>query len=234
MRQLRKELFDKGVRIWIDESEIKVGDSLIDKIAEGIADVEFLGAVLSRNSVESNWVKEELRIAITREISGKKLKVLPILIDDCEVPVFLEHKKYADFRSSAGFNTGVDELLHVILDGHPMHLFTFGNAGTVSQQTGVERDCDLTIDLGGLAICHKCRFHMFERDPQSEDTTGIMFSGTRSEKRMFLEEIWYNQLCGHESAISTSIDYSTGKRNFERKHCREMNPDGECRYYAPK
>lgn len=234
VQQLRRELFDKGVRIWIDESEIKVGDSLIEKVAEGISDVEFLGAVLSRNSIASNWVQEELRIAITREISGKKLKVLPIVIDDCALPVFLEHKKYADFRSPADFSAGIQQLLDVILDGHPMHLFTFGNAGNVSSQATFIDRREPAIDLHGCAICQMCQFHRFERDPRTEDTTGIMFSGTRSEKQSFLEEIWYNQLCGHESAISSSIDYATGRVETKHKFCRDINPDGKCTYYKPK
>lgn len=132
VRRLRRALFDKGVRIWIDEAEIKIGDSLIEKISEGIADVEFLGAVISKNSISSNWVREELRIAVTREITGKRLKVLPILIEDCEIPIFLEDKKYADFRSNANFDTGVDQLLDVILAGHPMHLFLYGDMGSES------------------------------------------------------------------------------------------------------
>jgi hypothetical protein len=234
VRRLRRELFDKGVRIWIDESEIKVGDSLIEKIAGGIADVEFLGAVLSRNSIASSWVREELQIAITREINGKKLKVLPIVIDDCDLPVFLQHKKYADFRPSADFEAGVTQLLDVILAGHPMHLFMFGDAGTPTPHAVGVHEEKLTVDLRGCAVCHACRFHRFERDPQSEDTTGIMFSGTHSEKRSFLEDIWYNQLCSHEAARSESIDYATGKVTVEYKHCRDLNPDGKCVYYVPK
>lgn len=234
VRRLRRELFDKGVRIWIDESEIKVGDSLIDKISEGIADVEFLGAILSPNSVSSRWVQAELRIAVTREINGKKLKVLPILIEDCELPVFLESMKYADFRSPAEFDAGVRQLLDVILDGHPMHLSLFGDAGVTSMTRNTEQRDASEAELQGRAVCHNCRFHKFEREPESGDTTGIMFSGTLSEKRAFLKEIWYNQLCGHPVATSESIDFATGQAKVERKFCRDINPDGNCPYYAPK
>jgi len=75
---------------------------------------------------------------------------------------------------------------------------------------------------------------MFERNPESGDTTGMMFSGTLSEKLAFLKEIWYNQLCSHQVATFESVDFATAEAKVEYKHCRELNPDGNCTYFAPK
>ena len=79
VRKLANDLRRRGHYAWVDEAEIKVGDSLIEKIEEGIDNTDFLGVVISQNSIESEWVKREVRIALTQEISGKQVKVLPIV-----------------------------------------------------------------------------------------------------------------------------------------------------------
>jgi len=91
---LAKDLRISGYYVWTDDAEIKIGDSLIQKIREGIDKVEYVGAVLSYNSINSEWVIKELDIAMNQEIEGKKVKVLPLLLDDVELPGFLKGKKY--------------------------------------------------------------------------------------------------------------------------------------------
>ena len=45
--------------MWVDEAEIKLGDSLIEKIRDGLDRVEYVGVVLSNNSINSQWVKKK-------------------------------------------------------------------------------------------------------------------------------------------------------------------------------
>ena len=59
--------------------------------------------------MKSRWVQKELEIALARQIADKHIKVIPCLLDDCEIPVFLEPIAYADFRHS--FEHGLHELL---------------------------------------------------------------------------------------------------------------------------
>lgn len=111
MRKLAEELQSAGVPIWIDEAELNIGDSLITKISNAIFNTDFLGAILSHNSVASSWVQLELEQAMTQEIKGRKVKVLPILIEKCEIPVFLAHKIYADFTDPNKYNETFLKLL---------------------------------------------------------------------------------------------------------------------------
>ncbi len=104
-RELARALQRRGIYVWIDDAEIKVGDSLIEKIREGIDHVDFFGVVLSKTSVRSQWVAKELDVAMNQEIGGRAVKVLPILLEDCDLPSFLVGKLYADFRSD--FDTGL-------------------------------------------------------------------------------------------------------------------------------
>ncbi len=109
-RRLAKDLKELGVRVWIDEAEIKIGDSLIEKIREGIDSVEYVGVVLSKDSTKSQWVRKEVDIAMNQEIRGKRVKVLPLLVEDCDLPGFLEGKLYADFRTEDLYTAGLERL----------------------------------------------------------------------------------------------------------------------------
>jgi len=100
------------MQVWIDEAELKIGDSLVSKISAAIDKADFVAAILSHNSVRSKWVTKELQLAMTQEIEGRRVKVLPILIERCEVPEFLADKVYADFTDPDDFDGPLSRLLH--------------------------------------------------------------------------------------------------------------------------
>jgi hypothetical protein len=109
--RLTQDLRRRGHVVWIDEAEIDVGDSLVEKIREGIDRVDFVAAVISKASIKSKWVSRELDIATNRELRGKKLVVLPILLEDVRLPGFLDGKLFADFRGDLGYKPGLKFLL---------------------------------------------------------------------------------------------------------------------------
>ncbi len=112
VEKLADDLARNRIIVWWDEWEIRVGDSLIQKIENGITNTSYLAVVLSAESVASAWVQEELRAALNRQLSERKTIVLPILLNDCEIPLFLRDKKYADFRKDYSF--GLENLAHAI------------------------------------------------------------------------------------------------------------------------
>lgn len=112
---LRKRLSQVGISTWVDTQEIKLGDSLIQKIQSAIDGVEYVCALLSRNSIQSAWVqKEELEVALTREINGRKTIVIPIILDDCEIPSFLKAKSYADLRRPRRYQRVLKEIVNLL------------------------------------------------------------------------------------------------------------------------
>jgi len=68
-------------------------------------------AFISKHSINSGWVQEELSQAMTKQIKRKKIFVLPIRLDDTEMPDFLQDKKYADLRDENKFEQAFYELL---------------------------------------------------------------------------------------------------------------------------
>jgi hypothetical protein len=114
VRRLARDLESHGVRYWLDEAEMKIGDSLIQKIRKGIDSVDFFAIVLSPNSVEAPWVVNELDVAMNHQINGKPIKVLPILLKECELPGFLVGKLYGDFQNEAQHEGSFRKLINSI------------------------------------------------------------------------------------------------------------------------
>ncbi|HHT9105618.1 MAG TPA: toll/interleukin-1 receptor domain-containing protein [Candidatus Wujingus californicus] len=114
VRTLADHLRSYGIKIWLDEAEINIGDSLTEKIGEAIENTDYVGVVLSHNSINSEWVQRELQIALQKEIKGKKVVVLPILIETVEIPPFLKDKLYADFTSPDKFEQELPKLLRAL------------------------------------------------------------------------------------------------------------------------
>jgi hypothetical protein len=112
VRRLAQDLQAAGVRVWLDEAEMMIGDSLIEKIRQGIDEMEYLGVILSPNSVNSPWVQREVDVAMNREIAGKRVKVLPLVIEDCKLPGFLEGKLYADFQAPERYDEELAKVLY--------------------------------------------------------------------------------------------------------------------------
>jgi len=68
--------------------------------------------VVSKASVKSERCKKELNAGLVRELEEKRVVVLPVLIEDCEIPLFLREKMYADLRKD--FDSGVHSILDAI------------------------------------------------------------------------------------------------------------------------
>jgi len=109
VRQLAADLSRNGITVWLDEQMIRVGDSITEKVSQGLAESDYFLIALSEDSVESEWVKRELSQALLTEIEERKVRVLPIKLSECSIPELIKDKKYADFSQS--YRSGLQQLL---------------------------------------------------------------------------------------------------------------------------
>jgi hypothetical protein len=112
IRQLAADLTANGVDVWLDEQRIRVGDSIPEKIAQGLAGSDFFLIGMSGNSANSPWVQKELNNALVNEVQRRKVHILPLKLDDSPMPQILADKKYADFSKS--YKAGLDDLLNAL------------------------------------------------------------------------------------------------------------------------
>jgi hypothetical protein len=76
-RPLAEALKRAGVRVWLDEHELKIGDSLSEKIDNGLSESQFGVVILSPAFLEKHWPRKELSGLRAREEDGQKV-ILPV------------------------------------------------------------------------------------------------------------------------------------------------------------
>lgn len=106
-----RSLRDEAVAVWFDRLELRPGDSLLKKIADGISSSDYLLALVTDNSKSSAWVEKEITIALTQEINGKGPKVIPLLLKGCDIPTILADKYYVMIDAHGG---GIREIIPAI------------------------------------------------------------------------------------------------------------------------
>ncbi len=77
VRPLAFALRNAGLSVWYDEFELKIGDSLRQKIDRGLAKSRFGIVVLSKSFIKKGWTNYELDGIITKVVSGEQV-LLPI------------------------------------------------------------------------------------------------------------------------------------------------------------
>jgi hypothetical protein len=77
VRPLAQALQSRGLSVWYDEFELRIGDSLRRKIDEGLARSRFGIVVLSHAFFSKNWPQKELDGLAARESTGEQI-ILPL------------------------------------------------------------------------------------------------------------------------------------------------------------
>lgn len=77
VRPLASALQAKGLRVWYNEFELKIGDSLRRKIDKGLANSRFGVIVLSQSFLRKGWANYELDGLVTRAVTGEQV-LLPV------------------------------------------------------------------------------------------------------------------------------------------------------------
>jgi hypothetical protein len=78
VRPLAELLAQQHIEVWYDEFSLSIGDSLSQKIDEGLAKSKFGIVVLSPSFFKKPWAKRELKGLTAREVFEKQDIILPI------------------------------------------------------------------------------------------------------------------------------------------------------------
>lgn len=111
-----QRLRENGVDAWLDQWEMLPGDSLVDRIFEqGLKNAQAVVIVLSAVSVEKPWVREELNHSVVKRIS-RGLKIIPVVIDKCEVPQCLQATLWQRVDDLEQYDDAFQRILDAIFD----------------------------------------------------------------------------------------------------------------------
>lgn len=109
--KLAIQLVRQNIHVWLDRWELSVGDSLVERVQEAVDGASALLVILSKASTASEWCKKELSAGLLRKLEEKRVVVMPVMLEDCEIPVFARGKLFADFRTD--FDVG----LRAVIEG---------------------------------------------------------------------------------------------------------------------
>ena len=97
-----------GFDLWMDEKSLSSGDNYTTRILSGIHDSDIYLVFLSQASLKSTWVGAEIDFALREKIERGRLTIIPVLLEDVEIPVSLSNIDYLNARFST--QKAVEEL----------------------------------------------------------------------------------------------------------------------------
>ena len=115
--RLAGDLKRAGIRVWLDQWDLRPGDSIARAVEQGLSESRFLIVVMSPDYFESAWTQQEWQYALANEIEGGGVRVIPLLYRDCEIPVSLRMKQWVDFRDQTQYKFVLD---HLVRDLHSL------------------------------------------------------------------------------------------------------------------
>ena len=101
VRELAARLKGDGIRVWLDEEQIKPGDSIPAKIEEGLERSRVLVLCMSANAFGSDWAQLESGTFRFRDPLNKERRFLPLRLDDAPIKGSLAQFLYIDWRQNA-------------------------------------------------------------------------------------------------------------------------------------
>ena len=104
-RRLGSALKSRDMAVWFDEWIMKPGDVLSRQIADGIDRCTYFVLLMSPSSLSRDWVRYELDLAVTKQVSANGRFLIPVVIDEAQPPPAIRHLLYRRVPSSiAGAN----------------------------------------------------------------------------------------------------------------------------------
>ncbi len=101
VRRAKLELERHGITCWLDEDEILIGDSIVDRIDRALQDSRFVIFFVSEISNSSHWVNREIQATLARQLEDNESRILPALLDGTAPPALLKDFLWADLRGAA-------------------------------------------------------------------------------------------------------------------------------------
>jgi len=106
---IANRLRESGHEVWIDKWALSAGDNLIQKINEGLKETDALIVIVSKNALRSKWVMHEFSAFALDDLSSKKSRIIPVLVDNSSVPQYLARYVYVDL--TADLDGGIQQII---------------------------------------------------------------------------------------------------------------------------
>jgi hypothetical protein len=87
---------DASIKVWLDKDKMVAGDPWDESVKKGILEADEVLLIMCKDSINSDIVKAEYTFALDND-----KKVIPIKLEECDVPLRLHPFHYIDFSVDA-------------------------------------------------------------------------------------------------------------------------------------
>ena len=211
-----------NIDLWIDEKSIAPGQRYATAIFEAIRNSNVYVIFLSKDALASQWVMSELDYAINEQINRQDFRIVPVLLETCDIPAVLSNVDYVDGRCSISqiaeaFNRELN-IQKEASEGTKLAGITF----QISKVSGVE--------VGPL--CSDTTREDLEKDTENimqelrKKAQGILINFvSMKEFDLFSDMPRFRNGLVHESVVSVGGAFDGGIRNKVSISITAFNPD---------
>ncbi len=185
VRPLAVMLKKKGVKVWYDEFTLKIGQSLREKIDEGIRDSRFGLIVLSENFIQKSWAQKELNGFFAKEIYQDKDIVIPLWLGLNKMQVFNFSPILADKFGLVVTTEEVSSAANSIFDLVKESLFSKENLKLILEKLYSSNSFDIENNIADITYRLK-KLYLYESELDSINVPEeIIFSDDEVEIEKF-------------------------------------------------
>lgn len=96
--RIAQDLANSGFHVFYDK-DLVPGEAWGPRLEQQLRGAKYILVLLSPSYVRSPWARKELEAAALSESEGEA-RIVPVLVQDTEIPAFLSSKHYADLRAN--------------------------------------------------------------------------------------------------------------------------------------
>ena len=148
---IESEQFEnRNLKVFYDDWNIVPGQNMINAMERGLEKSRYVCPIISKNSIHAEWPNMEWSIAISSDPSGRKGRVIPIWLGDCEIPPSLKIRHVLYCNNEISFKKSYSKLIAVLknekLTGGTKHS-SFVNDTFYSEQFPIRYEDDIDEQL---------------------------------------------------------------------------------------
>jgi hypothetical protein len=107
---------DRYLGVVFDKWDFDKGKNVVLELERLIDEARFVGIVVSKAMLAAEWPTLERTIAVWSDPSGRKGRVVTLLLENVELPASLRVRNWIDFRDPSKYEDGFTELVALLTD----------------------------------------------------------------------------------------------------------------------
>jgi len=107
---------DRYLGVVFDKWDFDKGKNVVLELERLIDEARFVGIVVSKAMLAAEWPTLERTIAVWSDPSGRKGRVVTLLLENVELPASLRVRNWIDFRDPSKYEDGFAELVALLTD----------------------------------------------------------------------------------------------------------------------